>query len=158
MLSCLWCDAFAAGCCCCCVCLGFWCRLPTFAPSASLSTKRRATDQKHFDLSVQLNMTISNRDLKCYIVQRPRQRQYQAIFKKKSAKFNHQNTFHHKSISKKKLTPTENDSNSARSLLDVASRVSVGPEVERKFRSFCVVCCLEALYGGYFCVRACMHI
>ena len=78
-------------------------------------------------------------------------------FQKKSAKFNHQNTFHHKSISKKKLTPTENDSNSARSLLDVASRVSVGPEVERKFRSFCVVCCLEALYGGYFCVCACMH-
>ena len=89
---------------------------------------------------------------KCHVFQRPVQRHSKRFSKQSSVNFNRQNTFHYKSISKQ-LTMIENDSNSARSSLDVASRVAIGREIERNFCSFCVVCRFGNLAAHYllFC-------
>ena len=93
---------------------------------------------------------------KCHAFQPHVQRQSKRFSKNESSvNFNRQNTFHYKSISKQ-LTMIENDSNSARSSLDVASRVAIGREIERNFAAFAlsavsetllhIICCFVPLW------------
>ena len=109
--------------------------------------------EKHFDCSVQLDLTSSNRcQRNVMFFKGPFSASPNDFQKTSSVNFNRQNTFHYKSISKQ-LTTIENDSNSARSSLDVASRVAIGREIERNFCSFCVVCRFGNLAAHYllFC-------